>query len=93
MIAEHLHRPFEYAAIKRRFRTSFYVQGGNGSFPAYAFIELDSENKGIRVGFHPRSIDLAYHQFETSTPKRSLLYVRNPWHRRPRGLAKRFTSR
>ena len=69
MIAEHLHRPFEYAAIKRRFRTSFYVQGGNGSFPAYAFIELDSENKGIRVGFHPRSIDLAYHQFETLNPQ------------------------
>ena len=69
MIAEKLHRPLEYAAIKRRFRTSFYVQGKNGSSPAYAFIELASESEGIRVGFHPRSIDLVYDHFEALNPQ------------------------
>lgn len=65
MIQERLRRPFEHATIKRRLRTSFYVQGKNGTFPAYAFIELDSENAGIKVGFYPRSIDLAYDEFKT----------------------------
>ena len=68
MIVEHLHRPPEHSAIKKRLRSNFYVPG-NGSYPAYAFIELDSENGGIKVGFHPWAIDLAYDQFEILDPQ------------------------
>ena len=71
MIKTNLHSPFEYAAVKKRFRTSFYKQGANGSFPAYTFIELDEETKGIKLGFHPRAIDLILDQFEELDPQQT----------------------
>ena len=64
MLEECLNRPSENPVVKSRFRTSFYMRAKSGASPAYSFIELNEDPKGIRLGFYPRGIDLVQGEFK-----------------------------
>ncbi len=48
----------ESASVAAKSRRNFRLSGG-----AYAFIDLDGENEGIKVGFHPVAVDLVLDEF------------------------------
>ncbi len=56
MFREHFQYHFHFAS---RYRMSF-----NRDSLAYLFIEMDENSKSLKVGFHPRAVDLALEEFE-----------------------------
>ena len=59
-----LHYRGEYASVVSKSRLNFNLPGG-----APSFIDLDSEGKGIKLGFHPIAVGLALDEFNSLDPK------------------------
>ena len=58
MFRKSLRSPSESASVAVKSRRNFRL-----SRSAYAFIDLDGENAGIKVGFHPVAVDLVLDEF------------------------------
>lgn len=58
MFRKSLHFQSESASVIAKSRRNFRL-----SRSAYAFIDLDGENAGIKVGFHPVAVDLVLDEF------------------------------
>ena len=58
MFKKSLHFQSESASVAAKSRRNFRLSRG-----AYAFIDLDGENEGIKVGFHPVAVDLVLDEF------------------------------
>ena len=60
MLKRHLHSGNELASVKAKSRLNFQLHGR-----AYAFIDLDQDSKGIKLGFHPVAVDLMRDEVES----------------------------